>query len=109
MESYNCVVVCRRKRAGVDEVLVQWECSWVDADVVPLGEVMRVLMRRTIGSKHEMLVQWACTWEPVGQVDVGAVEDYVGDVFGLEVDAVADVKQSVVGRVARIKRRNRGW
>ena len=47
MDSWNCVVVCRRTRASVDEVLVQWECSWIAADEVPQGEVVRTLLGHT--------------------------------------------------------------
>jgi hypothetical protein len=110
MESWNCVVVCRRMRGGVDEVLVQWECSWVPAEEAPPGDIVRVLMRRVVGQKHEMLVQWACTWEPVGGVDAAAVTDYVGDVVVVEdADAAKAVKQTVVGRPAQKRRRNNRW
>ena len=51
MDSWNCVVVCRRMRGGVDEVLVQWECSWVAAEEAPPGEIVRVLMRRVVGQQ----------------------------------------------------------
>ena len=61
MDNWNCIVICRRRGAGVDECLVQWEASWVDADVAPPGEVVRVLLRRSVEGKEQMLVQWACT------------------------------------------------
>jgi hypothetical protein len=101
-------------RAGVDEVLVQWECSWVDADVVHPGKIVAVLLRRTVRGQNQMLVQWACTWEPVEQVDAGAVEEYDGDVLvttGDESVAVSQALEAVVGGVAkaqkrRVKRRN---
>ena len=110
MDSWNCVVICRRLRGGVDEVLVQWECSWVDADEAPPGEVVRVLMRRAVGPKSEMLVQWACTWEAVESVDVAAVDDYGGAVVIVEeADAAKAVKQTVVGRTARKRGRNNHW
>ena len=109
MDSWNCVVICRRRGAGVDEVLVQWECSWIDADAIPEGEVVRVLLRRSVGAKSEMLVQWACTWEPVEQVDAAAVEDYCGEVLVADAGPVKPVKQTVAGRGPRKRVRNRGW
>jgi hypothetical protein len=98
-------VVCRRTRAGVDEVLVQWECSWIAEDEVAQGEVVRTLLRRTAGGKTEMLVQWACTWEPVEQVDAAAVEDYCGVVILEDVVAPTTVGggQAVDVRKPRIK------
>ena len=109
MDSWNCLVVCRRKGAGVDECLVQWECSWIDADVAPPGEVVRVLLRRSVGGKNQMLVQWACTWEPVEDVDAVAVEDYCGEVLVADAGPRKPVKQTVVGRAAVKRSRNRGW
>ncbi len=116
MSSWNCVVVCRRTRAGVDEVLVQWECSWIAADAVPQGEVVRTLLRRTVGTKVELLVQWACTWEPVEQVDAAAVGEYCGVVIMEDVVMSAAVidGQAAVDRKPRIKGlakrvRNRNW
>ncbi len=102
-------------RAGVDEVLVQWECSWIDADVVPPGRIMAVLLRRTVRGQNQMLVNWACTWEPVGQVDAGAVEDYDGDVIvetGAESAAVSQELGTSVGGVAKAQKRRvrrRNW
>jgi hypothetical protein len=114
-DSWNCVVVCRRLRAGIDEVLVQWECSWVDADEVAPGKVVAVLLRRTVRGQNQMLVQWACTWEPVGQVDAGAVEEYDGDVI-VEATEQSAVEAQVLDAGAatsatapkrrRVKRRN---
>ena len=105
MDSWNCVVVCRRTRAGVDEVLVQWECSWIVEGDVAQGEVVRTLLRRTVGGRTELLVQWACTWEPVTQVDAAAVEDYCGIVIVEDVVAPAAVGggQAVDARKPRIK------
>ena len=108
MDSWNCIVVCRRKGAGIDECLVQWECSWVDAGVAPEGEVVRVLLRRSVDGKEQMLVQWACTWEPIEKVDAAAVEDYVGVVLAVDAGPSKPVKQTVVGR-ASAKRRKHGW
>ena len=116
MNSWNCVVVCRRTRAGVDEVLVQWECSWIAADEAPPGEIVRTLLRRTVGGRTELLVQWACTWEAVSQVDDAAVEDYCGVVIDEDVVAsaaavggqtAADRKPRIKGVVKRAK--NRKW
>ena len=115
-ENWNCVVVCRRLRAGIDEVLVQWECCWIDADVVPPGKVVAVLLKRTVRGQNQMLVQWACTWEPVGQVDPGAVEDYDGDVIVESAEESAVVSQvlgtgvaaSVTAQRSR-KVRRRNW
>ena len=108
MDNWNCVVICRRRGAGVDECLVQWEASWVDADVAPPGEVVRVLLRRSVDGKEQMLVQWACTWEPIEKVDAAAVEDYVGVVLAVDAGPSRPVKQTVVGR-ASAKRRKHGW
>jgi hypothetical protein len=108
MDNWNCIVICRRRGAGVDECLVQWEASWVDADVAPPGEVVRVLLRRSVDGKEQMLVQWACTWEPVEKVDAVAVEDYVGVVLVVDAGPSKPVKQTVVGR-ASAKRRKHGW
>jgi hypothetical protein len=110
MESWNCLVVCRRKGAGVDECLVQWESSWIAADVAPPGEVVRVLLRRCVAGKEQMLVQWACTWEDIKDVDSIAVDDYVGEVLVADAGPQKPVKQTVVGRaVAKKRPRNRGW
>ena len=115
-ENWNCVVVCRRLRAGIDEVLVQWECCWIDADVVPPGKVVAVLLKRTVRGQNQMLVQWACTWEPFGQVDPGAVEDYDGDVIVESAEESAVVSQVLGTGVAasataqkRRKVRRRNW
>ncbi len=110
MESWNCIVVCRRTRGDHDEVLVQWESSWVDAEVAPEGEVVRVLMRRVVGAKHEMLVQWACTWQAVVDVDAIAVEEYPGPTFVVdEAEAAKAVKQSVVGGKKQKRAKRRDW
>ncbi len=94
-------------RAGVDEVLVQWECSWVDADVVQPGKIVAVLLRRTVRGQNQMLVQWACTWEPVEQVDAGAVEEYDGDVLVTTGDdSVAGVGGVAKAQKRKVKRRN---
>ena len=108
MDNWNCIVICCRRGAGVDECLVQWEASWVDADVAPPGEVVRVLLRRSVDGKEQMLVQWACTWEPIEKVDAAAVEDYVGVVLAVDAGPSKPVKQTVVGR-ASAKRRKHGW
>jgi hypothetical protein len=110
MDSWNCIVVCRRKGAGIDECLVQWECSWVDAGVAPEGEVVRVLLRRCVDGKEQMLVQWACTWEAIEDVDAAAVEDYPGEVLVADAGPEKPVRQTVVGRAVTRKRpRSRGW
>jgi hypothetical protein len=100
-------------RAGIDEVLVQWECSWIDADEVPPGKLVAVLLRRTVRGQNQMLVQWACTWEPVGQVDAGAVEEYDGDVIiesaeqGAVESQVLDTGAATTAKIATAPRRRR--
>jgi hypothetical protein len=113
--SWNCVVLCRRVRAGVDEVLLQWEGGWIDADEVPPGKVVEVLLRRTVRGQNQMLVQWACTWTPVELCDSGVLEDYDGDVIiesATDVPAVSLALQALgagdaaAPKVKRKKRKN---
>lgn len=106
MDTWTCVVVCRRKRGGVDEVLVQWECSWVDAEEAPPGEIERAHASRCWPETRD-----ACAvGVHVGGVDAAAVTDYVGAVFVVEnADAAKAVKQTVVGRPARKRGRYNRW
>ena len=114
-DSWNCVVICRRIRAGVDEVLVQWESCWIPADELAPGRVVEVLLRRTVRGENQMLVQWACTWIPVELCDAGALEDYAGDII---IDATADLPAvdqtlaavaAAVPQVLKRKVKRRGW
>ena len=89
-------------------VLMRISCSGSAAGfprMVPQGEFVRTLLRRTAGGKTEMLVQWACTWVPVVQVDAAAVEDYCGVVIVEDVVAPTTVGggQAVDVRKPRIK------
>lgn len=107
--SWNCVVIARRRRCGLDEALVQLEACWVEADVEHACRIVEVLLRRVVRGQRQMLVQWACEWIPIGDCDVGALEEYTGEVV---VDDLAlGVDQAIVsGRpVKRRKVRNRGW
>jgi hypothetical protein len=106
--SWNCVVLCRRVRAGVDEVLLQWEGGWIDADEVPPGKVVEVLLRRTVRGQNQMLVQWACTWTPVELCDSGALEEYDGDVIiesATDVPAVSQALGAGGAAAPKVKRR----
>ena len=103
-------MICRRMRGGVDEVLLQWESTWVDADVVPPGRVVEVLLRRTVRGQNMMLVQWACTWSPVELCDAGALEEYNGDVLvDVAGAATAVVDQTLAQKKKARRARNRGW
>ena len=112
--SWNCVVICCRVRAGVDEVLLQWESSWIDADVLSPGRVVEVLLRRTVRGQNQMLVQWACTWSAVALCDPGALEEYDGDVIIESATEVPVVLQALgtgaaaapKSRKRRVRRRN---
>ena len=77
-ERFGCVVYARRVLDAVDEVLVQWDCSWVASEGAwSEGQVVEILMRgRIVAGKQQVLVQWKCTWIPVEHADAGAVEDY---------------------------------
>jgi hypothetical protein len=109
--SWNCVIIARRVMCGKEEALVQWESSWLDANCVPVGRIMEVLLRRTIRGQDQMLVQWACTWEPVELVDEGALAEYDGQVEEVLV-APSPVSRAVgtgKSKSSSRKRRNRGW
>ena len=109
--SWNCVVIARRVMCGRQEALVQWESSWVDADSVPEGRIMEVLLRRTVRGQRQMLVQWACTWELEELVDEGALADFDGQVEEVVV-APGPVSQAIVAGKAKSssrKRINRNW
>jgi hypothetical protein len=109
--SWNCVVVARRVMCGKEEALVQWDCSWVDADIVPEGRVVEVLLRRTVRGQNQMLVQWACTWELVELVDEGALAEFDGPVDEVLV-APGPVSQAIVAdktKSSSKKRKNHGW
>ncbi len=108
--SWNCVVVARRRRCGIEEALVQWECCWVEThSVSPTHKILEVLARRTMCGQRQMLVHWACDWIPIGDCDAGALEDYQGEVF---VDDLAMEVEQVAATTAAVKKRKakrRGW
>lgn len=110
--SWNCVVIARRKRCGVDEALVQWEACWVEADVKHSCKILEVLMRREVRGQRQMLVQWACEWIPIEDCDSGALEEYEGDVvvddLALEVDQTLGTGVAADSKVQkrRVRRRN---
>ena len=126
-DSFGCVVYARRVRKGVDEVLVQWDCSWTVNGAWPAGQVvLPVLVHgRTVGGRQQVLVQWRCTWVPVEHADAGAVEDYeerlrdgtagepvaddevVGG--GLVGVVVGDGKPKTAAKKPTKRRRNHGW
>ena len=105
-------MICRRSRCGVAEALIQWDSCWVDADAVPEGRVMEVLLRRTVRGQNQMLVQWACTWVPIEFCDGDAMAEYNGDVVVEDAKIVAAVDQTLGVDVAKAKTkraRNRKW
>ena len=120
-ERWGCVVFARRVRNAVDEVLVQWDCAWVEDGAVPVGQVVAVLMRRVVAGKKQVLVQWKCSWVPVEFADVGAVDEYearrleesADEGAGAVPDTVVDEPEpvSVVSTPTRAvkRRRNHGW
>jgi hypothetical protein len=107
-ESWNCIVICRRIRGGVDEVLLQWESCWIPANLVPTARVVEVLLRRTVRGEDQMLVQWACTWSPVELCDAGAVADYDGDTIieaAVDLPAVVQTLAAVAEAVPKVQKR----
>jgi hypothetical protein len=106
--SWNCVVVARRIRCGIQEALVQWECCWVDEDDgVGEHKVLEVLLRRTVREQRQMLVHWACQWIPIEDCDPGALEDFQGE----EVvdDLALPVSQQIVQAKKKKRARRRNW
>ena len=75
-DRWDCIVIARRTHDGVDEVLVQWDCTWMEEDGWSEGQVVAELLRRVVAGKQQVLVQWKCTWEPVAFVDAVALEEY---------------------------------
>ena len=110
--SWNCVVVARRRRCGIREAIVQWECCWVEEGTLSPGhKVLEVLLRRTVRGQQQALVQWACEWIPVEDCDAGALEDFqeeeVVDDLAMPVDQT--LAAVVAGPAKKKKTKRRGW
>ena len=111
VDRWDCAVIARRVHDGVDEVLVQWDCTWMEEGGWPAGQVIAELLRRIVAGKQQVLVQWKCTWVPVAFADAGALVEYEERCRG-EVAAEGGTGSvpavSAPKRVVR-KRKNRGW
>jgi hypothetical protein len=111
-DRWDCVVIARRMHDGVDEVLVQWDCTWMDEGGWPEGQVVSELLRRVVAGKQQVLVQWKCTWVPVTFADAVALEEYEArclEVVAVEGEAGSVPAVSAPKRVMKRKKRNRGW
>jgi hypothetical protein len=101
-DRWDCIVIARRVREGADEVLVQWDCTWMVTGGWAADDVVEELLRRNVDGQEQVLVQWKCTWVPVADADPTAVEEF-------EERRIAEEKAVSVVVSKRRKRRRRGW
>ena len=103
-DRWDCIVIARRVREGADEVLVQWDCTWMVEGGWAADDVVKELLRRDANGQKQVLVQWKCTWVPVADADATAVEEF-------EQRRIAEEKAVpvVAPQSKRRKRRSRGW
>ena len=114
VDRWDCVVIARRMHDGVDEVLVQWDCTWMEEGGWPAGQVIAELLRRVVAGKTQVLVQWKCTWVPVAFADAVALEEFEARCLeevvvgskAVSIPAVG-VPTGVVKKKKRVKKR--GW
>ena len=112
VDRWDCVVIARRMHVGVDQVLVQWDCTWMEEGGWPEGQVMAELLRRVVAGRTQVLVQWKCTWVPVAFADAVALEEYEArclDEVAVEGESGSVPAVGTPKGVVKRKRRNRGW